>query len=155
MKIFGYILISISIILGLSGLTMDTTVELNSSLTDNEYLEMPERVHNIGLMQQRQNLLILSSVLFIGGILLVSLSKDDSKPTYNLRYKDTWEQAKMAEFRGNNEEAIKLYYDTLYYVENDFDESTMDGPTYLRRNNKIKEIRAKIEELFTSRRNNQ
>jgi hypothetical protein len=134
---------------------MDTTVELNSSLTDNEYLEMPERVHNIGLMQQRQNLLILSSVLFIGGILLVSLSKDDSKPTYNLRYKDTWEQAKMAEFRGNNEEAIKLYYDTLYYVENDFDESTMDGPTYLRRNNKIKEIRAKIEELFTSRRNNQ
>ncbi len=126
---------------------MDTTVELNSSLTDNEYLEMPERVHNIGLMQQRQNLLILSSVLFIGGILLVSLSKDDNKPTYNLRYKDTWEQAKMAEFRGNNEEALRLYYDTLYYVENDFDESTLDRSSQWERSDKISELKSKIEYL--------
>jgi hypothetical protein len=144
MKILGYILISLSIILGLVSYNMDTTVE--SSNLD-EYSEIPVRVHNIGLMQQRQNLLILSSVLFIGGILLVVFSKKETTPTLSQRYLDTWELAKMAEFRGNTEEAIRLYFDTLYYLENDFDEDNLERPVQLARAMNMKEIKSKIDEL--------
>ena len=60
---------------------MDTTVPLNNSLSDDSPYSytLPERVHNIGLMQERQNLLILSCVLFIGGIIMVSFSKDEKE----------------------------------------------------------------------------
>lgn len=148
MKIFGFFLIICSFVLGVYSYNMDTTVEVNNTWSDDtENYQLPERVHNIGLLQERQNLFILSGVLFIAGIILVSISKEDKTTKYNLRYKSTWESAKMAEFRGNTEEAIKLYYDTLYYLENDFSEESLDRYDNDKRIFNIREIRTKIDSI--------
>ena len=76
MKTFGFFLIIGSILLGIYSFNMDTTVALDNSLSNDYTYSLPERVHNIGLMQERQNLFILSGVLFIAGVILISLGKD-------------------------------------------------------------------------------
>lgn len=61
MKQFGYAVLVLGIVLILSSLSMDTTVP-TGALT---------RVNNVGLMQSKQNYLIVSSLVFLAGLILV------------------------------------------------------------------------------------
>ena len=61
------------------------------------------------------------------------------------RYKLKLEEAKMAAFKGNNNEAIDLYMDALYYLENDYRD--MKGEFEMKRMDLITELKVKVEEL--------
>ena len=60
MKPFGIIILIIGIIIGIYALSMDTSVKVNYG--GNSY-GMPERVNNLGLMNKKQNLLIVSGLM--------------------------------------------------------------------------------------------
>ena len=59
--------------------------------------------------------LLLSPLL---GLLFVGFSDRETKESH--RYKDSMEQAKKEEFKGNISIAIDKYQDTLYYLKNDY-----------------------------------
>ncbi len=72
MKPFGIILLIAGIILGIYTLSMDTSVEVDYY---NYSYELPKRVHNIGLINKQRNLLIVSGILFITGLIITLTSK--------------------------------------------------------------------------------
>jgi len=78
MKQIGIIILILGISIMAYALFMDTSVEVeksrNSSLTD-----LPNRINNLGLMNDRQNYLILGGVLSIIGTIMIVFSK----PTEN------------------------------------------------------------------------
>ncbi|MDD5343191.1 MAG: hypothetical protein PHW12_02080 [Smithella sp.] len=61
----GEALIVVGIILGIISLSMDTTT----------YNEGYGSVHNIGLLNSKQNFIIVSAVIFIAGIIITSLKR--------------------------------------------------------------------------------
>lgn len=69
MKPFGTILLIVGIILGIYSVTMDTTVQVHYSYYS---YGLPERVHNIGLMNTQRNCLVISGILDIVGVILVT-----------------------------------------------------------------------------------
>lgn len=70
MKNLGFVLLIVGAFAFLVGFKMDTTV----------YTDYGERVHNIGLMNDRQNLLLFAGVLSVIGAVFFSLA---SKPGAN------------------------------------------------------------------------
>lgn len=64
MKGFGIVLMVCGALAGLGALGMDTSV----------YAGMGRRVHNLGLIQQQQNMVLLGAAAFIAGALLVALA---------------------------------------------------------------------------------
>ena len=83
--VLGILLIVVGCIVGFFAWNMDTTVESGGKTIDIGALStnLPtSRVHNIGLMAERQNRLILSGILSLAGILLVgfsTLAQDQAK----------------------------------------------------------------------------
>lgn len=67
MKYLGMLIFLIGLYLLYLGFSMDTSVEIDSSGL--ESFELPKRVHNIGLMAERQNYLIFGGVLCVLGII--------------------------------------------------------------------------------------
>ena len=69
MRTFGIIILIVGIILGIYALSMDTSVQVNYS---GNSFGLPDRVNNLGLMNDRQNYLIVAGVLsIIGTIILI------------------------------------------------------------------------------------
>jgi predicted RNA-binding Zn-ribbon protein involved in translation (DUF1610 family) len=73
MKQIGKILIVISIIGLIYFSQMDTSVKV--SYPNGKSFGLPERVNNIGLINDKQNYIIVSGILFISGIMLVIFGK--------------------------------------------------------------------------------
>lgn len=71
MKIFAGILIVIGSLLLLCAISMDTSVAVNYE-NGNSY-GFPERVNNIGLMNDKSNYTLISIGLIIAGVIMVSV----------------------------------------------------------------------------------
>jgi hypothetical protein len=63
MKQFGYAILALGVIALLGTLSMDTSVPSG----------MFERVNNMGLMQDKQNFLIVSALIFLVGVVMVAI----------------------------------------------------------------------------------
>ena len=71
MKEYGIIIIIIGFLILALGFTMDTSVSTESYLV--------ERVYNLGLMQNQSNLITLSGILIISGVLLFGFGNISNK----------------------------------------------------------------------------
>ena len=78
MRTLGQFLITIGIILGVGAFTMKTTVPTESAFVGEAYIPSRE-VHNIGLMDDKRNLLILAGLLVIVGVQLILGDKSPTK----------------------------------------------------------------------------
>jgi hypothetical protein len=107
MKALGIILFLLACMLGGAVLNMDTSVETGFG-----------RVNNIGLMQEKQNYLIVSGVLAVLGIILMVAAKPKQKPE-KAKYLEFLDIANREDYKGNNKEAIDAYLDALYLLETD------------------------------------
>jgi hypothetical protein len=82
MKKIGMFLIGISIVcLIYFTFIMDTSVKVNYKEGNN--MGLPERVNNIGLMNDKQNFIIVSGVLLITGVLLSLYGKNEDTENQN------------------------------------------------------------------------
>jgi hypothetical protein len=81
MRTLGVIILIIGIILGIYALSMDTSVQVNY---DGNSFGLPERVNNIGLMNTKQNLVIVAGVLAIIGTLILILKKSNNAEDQSL-----------------------------------------------------------------------
>lgn len=75
MKVTGLILLLAGILIIMYSLNMDTTVAVPNSTT---WLPS-QRVNNIGLMNDKQNYLIISGIVTITGVILLVFGKDKPK----------------------------------------------------------------------------
>ena len=97
------------------------------------------------------------SVLFspLLGLLIVLISPEvegDARISSNIRnsvnrdrYKASLDEAKKAAFKGEIEKSLSLYQDTLYYLDNDYD--NMNFKAEQSRQSLMNDIRGRIEEL--------
>ncbi len=97
------------------------------------------------------------SVLFspLLGLLIVLISPEvegDTRISNNRnnsvnrdRYKTSLDEAKKAAYKGEVEKSISLYQDTLYYLDNDFD--NMNNKAEQSRQSLMNDIRGRIVEL--------
>jgi hypothetical protein len=76
MRTFGIIILIVGIVLGIYALSMDTSVQVNYS---GDSFGLPDRVNNLGLMNDRQNYLIVAGVLSIIGTILIIFKRSNSK----------------------------------------------------------------------------
>lgn len=76
MKTIGIILLMAGLSLGAYAYSMDTSVSVNYSGSS---YGLPNRVNNLGLMQDRQNYLIGAGVLAIIGVILIVTAKQPKK----------------------------------------------------------------------------
>ena len=86
--------------------------------------------------------LILSPIV---AIIAVLISKRTNGGIGVHRYKSKLDEAKKAVYKGQNEIAIDLYMDALYFLENDYKD--IKGEFGMKRMDLIGEIKAKVEEL--------
>lgn len=142
MKVIGYLLGTIGVVLGIYALTMDVSVEVNYS--GGSSYGFPDRVNNIGLMMQRQNFLYTSGFLFICGLILVLY---DKSPKVKHRYKEYLESAKKAEFKGQLSVAIDHYADAIYHLENDYATKSVSNADEVRRQNLLLSLKQKLDTL--------
>ena len=77
MKSLGGLLIFFGIAALIFSMQMDTTIEVK--YPSGSGYGMPERVNNIGLMNEKQNRIMLSGILLIGGIILFAVGKSKEK----------------------------------------------------------------------------
>lgn len=78
--ILGGLLVIVGMGLLYIGLTMDTSVELTyPEITQSLDLDLPERVNNLGLMQEKQNYLMFGGICFVLGLILVYAFPDSKK----------------------------------------------------------------------------
>lgn len=75
MKEFGWLLLIGGIAFGIYALNMDTSVAVDYNGYD---FGLPERVNNLGLMNDRQNYLIVSATASVIGLILIYMG---TKPT--------------------------------------------------------------------------
>lgn len=73
MKDIGAILLIVGIGLGVYAMTMETSVKVDYPMGNR--FGMPERVNNIGLMNNKQNYLMIAGALSVIGILLIITGK--------------------------------------------------------------------------------
>jgi phosphate/sulfate permease len=74
-----------------------------------------------------------------------ALSGSSSKSVGENRFKISLDEAKKAAFKGETENAISLYQDTLYYMSNDYD--NLNNKVEQNRQALMNDIRGRIEEL--------
>jgi hypothetical protein len=69
------VILTVGILLLGWGLMMDTSVEVSYPDAVRGFgFALPHRVNNLGLMQERQNLMILGGIFFVGGIVLLAVT---------------------------------------------------------------------------------
>lgn len=70
--LLGGLLVIVGMGLLYFGLTMDTSVEIKyPENTEILNLDLPERVNNLGLMQDKQNYLMFGGICFVLGLIVV------------------------------------------------------------------------------------
>lgn len=70
--ILGGLLVFVGMWLLYLGLTMDTSVEVTYPDDVQGFnIELPERVNNLGLMQEKQNYLMFGGICFVLGLVIV------------------------------------------------------------------------------------
>jgi hypothetical protein len=80
MKIFGWVALTIGLMLGVYALTMDVSVAV-AAKNYGYGIETPAMsVNNMGLMAQRQNYLIFSGILSVVGAILIGFGAMAPKP---------------------------------------------------------------------------
>jgi len=72
MKPFGIIILIVGITLGIYALSMDTSVEVD--YYGYSSYKLPKRVNNLGLMNKQRNLLIVSGILSLTGLIIIITS---------------------------------------------------------------------------------
>jgi hypothetical protein len=148
MKTFGGILIALGLFLLLYAITMDTTVAV--SYSDGNSLGFPERVNNIGLMNDKSNYTIISLGMIIIGILIRILNKKSSsaKQITRMNFMAFMNYKTLAENdveKGDYSSAINNYQLTLFHLESDF--ANLPDDQEIMRQNLIENIKLKIIEL--------
>ena len=78
MKGFGYFTILIGVLMAIHALTMETSLKVD--YPDGNTYGLPERINNLGLMQDKQNYLMFSGVLLIIGVILGFVVEEKVKP---------------------------------------------------------------------------
>lgn len=136
MKAPGIIILIIGLTLGSIALLMDTTV--NSGYG---------QVNNLGLMRDQQNYIIIAGILSIIGIIMLVSTRKKSEVVNKYLFNTTIKQAKMAEYKGNTNEAIDKYLETLYHLENDYKNKRLKKGFDESRTKLIETIKIKVEEL--------
>lgn len=74
MKNIGILLVIIGIVGLLWSSTIDTTVKVEDKNYGYGIKTEDMRVHNIGLMNEKQNYIILSSIILLSGVIMTSIS---------------------------------------------------------------------------------
>jgi len=110
MKALGIILVVVAVLVGVYALSMDVSVPVDDF----------GRVNNIGLMSQRQNLIIFSCVLLIIGFIAIVATKKEGSKAKGYKFQEYEDLAKKAEYKGQVSTAIEHYMDALYHLETDF-----------------------------------
>lgn len=82
MKTLGLLILIGGVCLGIFALSMDTTVKVNYPMGNS--FGLPERVNNIGLMNDKQNYLIFSGILSVLGAIMYFYAKSRAKKTQQL-----------------------------------------------------------------------
>ena len=147
MKPFGIIILIIGIIIGIYALSMDTSVKVNYG--GNSY-GMPERVNNLGLMNKKQNLLIVSGLMsLIGIIMIITANRKTETNTKETKetFKETLEKAKKAEYIEDYNSALSLYLETLYHLENDYSDKKISEEWNKSRLELIDSLKKKTENI--------
>jgi hypothetical protein len=141
MKYFGILIFFAGILLCGYALNMDTSVAVNNR---GNIFGLPDRVNNLGLMQDKQNYLILSGILILAGLVMFVAAKPKNKKLSKNQYSH-FELAKKAEYKGEYKEAIHHYVECLFEIEKQFTPSSKK-----RKQEKletIESLRVKIEKL--------
>lgn len=89
---------------------MDTTVRVD--YPDGNRFNMPERVNNLGLMNEKTNYLIFSGILSVVGLILAARAKKGAAPVEEVPHDMVTEGEPGHENSGNNlvaDELIKLH----------------------------------------------
>lgn len=141
MKNLGTILFVIAILLGVYALSMDTTVST-------EVFGQSIKVNNIGLMSDKQNYLITSGILLLVGLIMaLSGQKNTTKKKVDESFKLYLKKAQFNENNGNYKEAIDLYLETIYHLENDNKEIRLKKNVEESRIKLVNKLNVKIKEL--------
>ena len=81
--ILGGVLVFVGMWLLYLGLTMDTSVEVRyPEITQSLNFDLPERVNNLGLMQEKQNYLMFGGICFVLGLVIVYAFPSSKKEEY-------------------------------------------------------------------------
>jgi hypothetical protein len=146
MKAIGGILLGLGIIFLLYAITMDTSVAVEYE--NGNSLAFPDRVNNIGLMNDQSNYTIISLGMIIIGIVLLIIKNNSDKHTsqsYPLSFKRYKNLAEIDVEKGNYSSAIRNYQLTLSHLENDF--TGLPTEQELKRQELIDNIKFKLVEL--------
>ena len=112
MRTLGIIILIMGIVLGIYALFMDTSVQVNY---DGNSYGMPERVNNLGLMNTKQNLLIVAGVLSIIGTLILIFVKSNNIEDNPLG------EARVVEYKESMNEVSKAIEENESIKENPFE----------------------------------
>lgn len=148
MKTFGGILLVIGVILLLYAISMDTSVPVEYE-NGNSY-GFPERVNNIGLMNDKSNYTLISIGMIIASVIMISIKSSDKeeKNSYRdnlLMFKKYKNLAENDVENGNYSSAIENYMTTINHLEKDF--KNLSQSDELNRQVLIDNIKLKIIEL--------
>lgn len=146
MKVFGGILLGLGLLLLLYAVTMDTSVAVEYD--NGNSLGFPERVNNIGLMNDQSNYTIISLGMIIVGIVLLIVQNNSNKQTTQsnpLLFKRYKNLAENDVEKGNYSSALRNYQLSLSHLENDF--TDLPDEQEINRQNLIENIKLKIIEL--------
>lgn len=81
--LLGGLLVIVGMGLLYLGLNMDTSVEVTyPESTESFNLDLPERVNNLGLMQEKQNYLMFGGICFVLGLVIVYAFPSTKKEEY-------------------------------------------------------------------------
>jgi hypothetical protein len=146
MKVLGGILLGFGLLFLFFAVTMDTSVAVEYD--NGNSLGFPERVNNIGLMNNQSNYTIISLGMIIIGVILLIVKNNAAKRTsqsYPLLFQKYKNLAENDVERENYSSAIRNYQLTLSHLENDF--VNLPEEQEARRQELIDNIKLKVIEL--------
>lgn len=145
MKAIGGFLLGLGLLFLLYAVTMDTSVAV--TYDSGNSLGFPDRVNNIGLMNDQSNYTIISLGMIIIGIILLIVKNNGNKSNMSnpLTFKKYKILAENDVEKENYSSAIKNYQLALIHLENDF--TNLPEDQEIKRQNLIDNINFKIIEL--------
>ncbi|HCT93716.1 MAG: hypothetical protein A2X19_06050 [Bacteroidetes bacterium GWE2_39_28] len=146
MKALGGILLGFGLLFLFLAVTMDTTVAVEYD--NGNSLGLPERVNNIGLMNDQSNYTIISLGMILIGVILLIVKNNGAKKTsqsYPLLFQKYKNLAEYDVEKGDFASAIRNYQLSLSHLENGF--GTLPEKQETKRQNLIANIKLKLFEL--------
>lgn len=127
MKTFGWLLLVIGLSITLFACAMDTSV---SSGVDGQ------RVHNIGLMRDQSNAIMIGIAMLIAGVIMIAFSRKEAKnPRSNTSWthsQSNFESTEWKKSRDLSDDGYKLYLSKKFKIEKNtvFDKFVLEEQMY-------------------------